>query len=181
MEPLGYMYNWENRVVFAASPKVMSSSILYLLDGLANNGSLRDPSVPLLRIHVNRTGNLPPEQQDHILSRSTRVAFVRNPFTRVHSAWVNKFELLAEFGCWRTDGGKEKCFPDVGVFSPVGRRMLEYAGEVVPKRPLEVLRRVTWPIFLRGILEGNITDMHWNLQVSHTVYVLSLCDAYACV
>ena len=113
----------------------------------------------------------PKERRYQLLRDPTyeRILFVRNPYTRVFSAWVDKFQ-----------GTYEVCKSgvcDKGQFRPwlqMSVKILEHNGvsadsiSRLREDPAALLKAVTWPRFLRSVLAKKAADRHWREQVEET-------------
>ncbi len=111
-----------------------------------------------------------PERQLELLRDESfeRVVFVRNPYTRLFSAWRDKFQ-----------GTAEQCRTSCSMaylkyWYTFARRILEYSGLSVEE--IAALRKdkgsffaaVTWPRFLKAVLARKVVDRHWRDQMEET-------------
>lgn len=175
------------KVVFAVNYKVMSTSVLSIVHALDHDGEiLFEPDVP--KAYGNPFNELSRSEQEARLADYTRVLIVRNPFARLYSAWSNKFpEKAANFCEHRLRAsGEEYYYCDTSAvrWARIGQRFFKHAGVPVPETSREQLLGVTWRMFLNGVLDEAVFDMHWEpqvcdqLQVDEVSEVLRLQNSY---
>lgn len=152
-------------------PQVMSTSSKMIVDALRHNGVVRDriPTHGELQ-YVNEA---PAAHQAEMFATYERVVFVRNPYARLYSAWTNKYRDMPGT-CKNVTGSKGdtrvKCNEFYNNWVSIGRRIYSHAGLVAPEDTQELLRGVTWPMFINAVVAGAARDRHWITQVggAHT-------------
>jgi hypothetical protein len=81
------------RLLVAMNPKVMTTTLKTIASILALGVNHANPVLPVdRRYYLDRAA---PEEQMQKLATYKRALLVRNPYTRLHSAWNNKFRTLA--------------------------------------------------------------------------------------
>lgn len=143
----------------------MSTSSKLIVDALRHEGRVRSSIPPHDQLlYLNEA---PRDAQAHMLATYDRVVFIRNPYSRLYSAWTNKFRDMPDTCTTRMEGGVPvlKCNIFYDNWVHIGSRVLRHAGLAVPEEGQEVLRAVTWPLFLNAVLAGVAKDRHWINQV----------------
>ena len=95
-----------------------------------------------------------------------RVLFVRNPNARLYSARSNKFRDMPKT-CYEDQYGRH-CDPHYRNWRNLAEKLLVSQGgsrETLSDDPQVLLASITWPMFLKGVLDGVIVDRHWIMQV----------------
>lgn len=160
------MVNHEYKVVIAENPKVMSTTVKPILETLSGHpGNVRaDSSL------VKYLAGMPPEEVHNILDTYKRVVFLRHPFSRVYSAWKNKFVQNA-LVC-----RKSGCETGARMWVGKATEALTHAGmNVTGMSSVELLEALTWDRFVSAVLHGHISDRHWGWQASYGVRVAVDC------
>ena len=159
-----YLTSAAGAVVIAVNPKVMSTSLKLFVATLDRNGAV--PPRPPQREDLTYLNDLSKDDADKAMKLYTRALFVRNPYTRLYSAWCNKFRDMPAT-CVDTPSGKH-CDPHYRLWVSNADKILRHAGyrdADIPYDTQERLAAVTWPMFVAAVLDGAVTDRHWRLQV----------------
>jgi hypothetical protein len=197
------MVAFQSRMLVTFVPKVLSSTMTLLVQLLEEEQEVRSswlnalPALPASTIGVEalvtvaaakkrrvvNVRGLTEDARREALSSFERVLVVRNPFTRLYSAWHNKFHD----GVGRCKGGRDRVY--CGYWKPLALRLLRLSA-LAPEQAVEgvgatwvpsdeealqmsssaVLAMVTWPLFLRAVVFSNsekAREGHWAPQVSN--------------
>lgn len=145
--PFGdYLVAPSRRLVFAAIPKSGCSDLKHWFISLVEPEKLQDPSFRL-HAHCRATHTLaqhPPERREVLLRESFTLAFVREPLSRVVSAYVEKF------------------------VRPSLRELFEPAREVIAQIAQGQSDGITFREFVRFLDEASDDhlDSHWRPQAA---------------
>ena len=159
------LYSDPAKLVIVKNPKVMSTSSKFIIDALNNDGV-----VPKFAPNVGDStimGKLSMAERKRRLQGYEIAAFIRNPYARMYSVWTNK--VRDSIGaCPVTKDGKRHC---TDVYRNWVRNSKRILGKLaVPFNatgdPDGVLRLMTWPRFLEGVLLHAVWDKHLEEQVT---------------
>jgi hypothetical protein len=154
-----YIVSMAHNVIFAQNPKVMSSSskwLISVLDGIPIKAGNIDNRPRSRFTYLNRFSQA---ERDTILSTFHRVLFVRNPLTRLRSAWGDKFDSRAR------QCASGKCPFATASWAKIAREVLRSQNVTMPESTTETMGAVTWPRFAVAASLGKVVDRHWRLQV----------------
>lgn len=173
-----YFYSDVARVVFSMNTKSMSSSTRLLLYAL-DHDAIPDKTPSRSTLHVLK--DAPLDKQAMILQNYTRASFVRHPYSRLVSAWANKFRDMPETCRYTTNGNAtvRHCDSAYDFWVVLARTLLRLANvHPTPTHHADILRNVTWPVFLRAIQYRGAYNNHWGIQVGlRAVHATRCCSA----
>lgn len=147
--------------------QVMSTSSKLIVFALDHNGTIPSSIPP--HSQLDYLNDLPSrDEKDARLAAYERVLFVRNPYARLYSAWKNKYvdmpgtckNVSAPDGTF-----KRKCDPFFDNWIRLGYAIYKFHNMPAPAYDLDLLRGVTWRMFVDAVLAGAVTDKHWATQV----------------
>jgi hypothetical protein len=145
--------------VFAINPKVMSTSSKLVAYALDHENEV-PRTIPNKR-ELTYLGRL--DNPGEFVRNARRVLFIRNPYARLYSAWTNKYRDMP--GTCKLRRAGLKCDPFYDLWVDIGRKILAHGGVPVPEAEQDVLKAVTWELFLNAVLDEVVGDKHWRTQV----------------
>jgi hypothetical protein len=159
-----YITSESHKIIFAVNPKVMSTSSKLIAWALDNNGTIRS-RIPR-REHLTYLGPVSEAANQQKMDEYQRVLFIRNPYARLYSAWTNKYRDMPS--TCKEENGKMRCNPFYDRWVSLGLEMYKHAGMTPPEDSNDMLRGVTWEMFLEAVLSRAAVDRHWTNQVWRT-------------
>jgi hypothetical protein len=168
----------KHRILYVETPKVASTSILMAFNRMHGRTAIRPftgrmrETKPEMFVHSRKNAVLlpltamEPDLQAEVFSSADwlRFAFVRNPYARLFSLWLNKIficepgaeQIFALLG--RSVPDRLSCIADSVAFDEFVMKIVRRVDPTSPDQHFQLQERLLWPDFFEYGLIGKIEN-----------------------